>query len=180
MDRLWHVHHYGDQGCGRHTTSSVLLWPQVTQLLLLKPVVLPALMVGVTVVCGLRDESGLALVLLASCPLAQMAFLLCHQYNAGRVLGHAYAGRHVACSVCALKLAAAYQACSARTTLGLFSRSESVSHCRCYPAGSKNQFSRPQCCSSHWCSTLLACHHPPLSPHWFSWALLWQQLCTIC
>jgi predicted permease len=55
----------------------------VTQLLLLKLLLLPALMVGLTQLCGMRDEYGLGLVLLASYPLAQLAFLMCHQYHTG-------------------------------------------------------------------------------------------------
>ncbi|WIA21611.1 hypothetical protein OEZ85_000795 [Tetradesmus obliquus] len=54
---------------------------QVTQLLLLKLLLLPALMVALTLLCGMRDEYGLGLVLLSACPLAQLAFLMCHQYH---------------------------------------------------------------------------------------------------
>jgi predicted permease len=63
-----------------------LLGTQVTQLLLLKLLLLPALMVGLTLLCGMRNEYGLGLVLLAACPLAQLAFLMCHQYHTGEHL----------------------------------------------------------------------------------------------
>lgn len=57
----------------------------MTQLLLLKLLLLPALMVALTLLCGMRDEYGLGLVLLSACPLAQLAFLMCHQYHTGAV-----------------------------------------------------------------------------------------------
>lgn len=65
------------------------------QLLLLKLILLPGLMIGITLLCGIRDEYGLSLVLLASCPLAQLAFLLCHQYKAGQHMPHSTHVLHV-------------------------------------------------------------------------------------
>lgn len=59
---------------------------QVTLLLLLKLVILPAVMVGLTLMCGMRDQYGLSLVLLTACPLAPLAFLVCQQYGSGAEL----------------------------------------------------------------------------------------------
>lgn len=59
---------------------------QVTLLLFLKLAILPAVMVGLTFMCGMRDEYGLSLVLLTACPLAPLAFLVCQQYGLGAEL----------------------------------------------------------------------------------------------
>ena len=55
-------------------------------ILLLKLTLLPALMIGLTQLCNIRGEYGLSLVLLASCPLAPLAFLVCQQYGFGAEL----------------------------------------------------------------------------------------------
>lgn len=60
--------------------------PQVLCILLLKLTLLPALMVGLTLLCNIRGAYGLSLVLLASCPLAPLAFLVCQQYGFGAEL----------------------------------------------------------------------------------------------
>uniref|UniRef100_A0A383W5B7 Uncharacterized protein n=1 Tax=Tetradesmus obliquus TaxID=3088 RepID=A0A383W5B7_TETOB len=74
-------------GGGRTSRSSAKEGQlQVTQLLLLKLLLLPALMVALTLLCGKRDEYGLGLVLLSACPLAQLAFLMCHQYHTGNTV----------------------------------------------------------------------------------------------
>lgn len=54
--------------------------------LLLKLTLLPALMVGLTLLCNLRGEFGMGLVLLACCPLAPLAVLVCQQYGFGAEL----------------------------------------------------------------------------------------------
>jgi predicted permease len=59
---------------------------QVTLLLLLKLAVLPALMIALTQLMGMRNTYGLSLVLLSSCPLAPLAFLVCQQYGVGAEL----------------------------------------------------------------------------------------------
>lgn len=43
-------------------------------------------MVGLTQLFGMRDAYGLSLVLLCSCPLAPLAFLVCQQYGVGAEL----------------------------------------------------------------------------------------------
>lgn len=53
---------------------------------MLKLTVLPAVMVGLTLICNMRDEYGLSLVLLTACPLAPLAFLVCQQYGLGAEL----------------------------------------------------------------------------------------------
>lgn len=55
-------------------------------ILLLKLTILPALMIGLTQACNIRGDYGLSLVLLASCPLAPLAFLVCQQYGFGAEL----------------------------------------------------------------------------------------------
>lgn len=59
---------------------------QVLSILLLKLTLLPALMIGLTQLCNVKGEYGLSLVLLASCPLAPLAFLVCQQYGFGAEL----------------------------------------------------------------------------------------------
>lgn len=59
---------------------------QVSLLLLLKLALLPALMVGLTQLFHMRGTYGLSLVLLSSCPLAPLAFLVCQQYGVGAEL----------------------------------------------------------------------------------------------
>jgi predicted permease len=59
---------------------------QVSLLLLLKLALLPALMIGLTQLMGMRNAYGLSLVLLSSCPLAPLAFLVCQQYGVGAEL----------------------------------------------------------------------------------------------
>jgi predicted permease len=61
----------------------------VLAFLALKLTLLPALMVALTLACGVRGAQGLSLVLLASCPLAPLAFLVCQQYGAGAELATA-------------------------------------------------------------------------------------------
>jgi hypothetical protein len=64
----------------------VFCFEQVTLLLLLKLAVLPALMIALTQLMGMRNTYGLSLVLLSSCPLAPLAFLVCQQYGVGAEL----------------------------------------------------------------------------------------------
>ncbi|WIA36561.1 hypothetical protein OEZ86_007853 [Tetradesmus obliquus] len=59
---------------------------QVSLLLLLKLALLPGLMVGLTQLFHMRGTYGLSLVLLSSCPLAPLAFLVCQQYGVGAEL----------------------------------------------------------------------------------------------
>jgi uncharacterized membrane protein YhdT len=75
--------------CGPCNTRRTPHRAQVLGILSLKLTMLPAFMVALTLVCGLRGESGLSLVLLASCPLAPLAFLVCQQYGHGAELATA-------------------------------------------------------------------------------------------
>jgi len=59
---------------------------QVMLILSLKLLVLPAVMVGLTKLFKLSGPYGLSLVLLASCPLAPLAFLICQEYGVGAEL----------------------------------------------------------------------------------------------
>jgi predicted permease len=55
-------------------------------ILSLKLLVLPGIMVGLTQLFQLSGPYGLSLVLLASCPLAPLAFLICQEYGVGAEL----------------------------------------------------------------------------------------------
>jgi predicted permease len=70
-----------DMWCGGWKGQAKVLFT-----LLLKLTLLPALMIGLTQLCNLRGDYGLALVLLSCCPLAPLAFLVCQQYGFGAEL----------------------------------------------------------------------------------------------